>query len=159
MKKLSYLLSFTFFLIACNSNKEEKKDTATATLNYYGDTINANGAIASTQLLAQLAGKDSAPLKVEGKISAVCQKKGCWMELDLGNNQTMRVAFKDYKFFVPKDASGKTAIVDGMAHNDTLSIEDQKHYAEDAGKSKEEIAQITKPQPEISFEARGVIIK
>ncbi|HEY4797831.1 MAG TPA: DUF4920 domain-containing protein, partial [Bacteroidia bacterium] len=107
----------------------------------------------------QLAGKDSAPLKVEGKISAVCQKKGCWMELDLGNNQTMRVAFKDYKFFVPKDASGKTAIVDGMAHNDTLSIEDQKHYAEDAGKSKEEIAQITKPQPEISFEARGVIIK
>lgn len=81
------------------------------------------------------------------------------MELDLGNNQTMRVTFKDYKFFVPKDAGGKTAIVDGIVHNDTLSVADQQHYASDAGKSKDEIALITQPKPEISFEARGVIIK
>jgi len=160
MKKLFIVPAFLLFLFACSGTKEENKENASASnLNYFGDTISADGAIASNQLLSQLAGKDSASLKVEGKISSVCQKKGCWMELDLGSGKTMRVTFKDYKFFVPKDASGKTAIVDGMVYNDTLSVDDQKHYAEDAGKSNEEIAQITQPKPEISFEARGVIIK
>ncbi len=160
MKKLFILPVFLFFLFACSNSNEEKKELAAASnLNYFGDSINADGAITPNQLLDQLAGKDSVSLKVEGKIFNVCQKKGCWMELDLGNNKTMRVTFKDYKFFVPKDASGKTAIVEGMVYNDTISVDDQKHYAEDAGMSKEEIAQITQPQPEISFEAHGVIIK
>ena len=62
-------------------------------------------------------------------------------------------------FFVPKDASGKTAIFEGVAYNDTIPVNDLKHYAEDEGKSKEEIEKITKPEVTISFEAHGVIIK
>jgi hypothetical protein len=33
-----------------------------------------------------------------------------------------------------------------------------KHYAEDAGKSEEEIAQITEPSYDLGFTADGVII-
>ena len=39
------------------------------------------------------------------------------------------------------------------------SVEDLKHYALDAGKSESEIAAITKPKIEYSFEADGVLLK
>jgi len=127
--------------------------------SHFGDSISPDGAIAAAQVAEQLKGKDSLALKVSGIINSVCQKKGCWMEMEIGDGKTMRVTFKDYAFFVPKDASGKVAIVEGYVYNDTISVEELRHYAEDAGQSKEEIEKITAPEVEISFEARGVIIE
>ena len=71
----------------------------------------------------------------------------------------MRVTFKDYAFFVPKDASGKTVIMDGYAYKNVTTVAELRHYAEDAGKPKEEIEKITEPESELVFEAHGVIIK
>jgi hypothetical protein len=81
------------------------------------------------------------------------------MDLDLENGETMTVRFKDYGFFVPKDADGRIAIIEGWAKKDTTSVELLRHYAEDAGKTKEEIEAITEPEIGYSFEAKGVIIK
>ena len=126
---------------------------------FFGDSITIEDAVEANQLISKLAGKDSLSIKLTGIIEEVCQKKGCWMNMNIGNNQSMKVRFKDYAFFVPKDAAGKTVYLEGYAYNDTISVADQKHYAEDAGDSKEEIAKITKPEISISFEANGVIIK
>jgi hypothetical protein len=60
---------------------------------------------------------------------------------------------------MPKDASGRTAIVDGIAKVEETSVADLQEYAKDDGKSKEEIAAITEPKRELVFEAKGVIIK
>lgn len=151
-------------LYSCKSGGEEAnteifvavKDTSQM---LFGDTITVDGAIEASQLISKLAGKDSISIKLTGIIEEVCQKKGCWMNMNIGNNQSMKVRFKDYAFFVPKDAAGKTVYIEGYAYNDTISVAEQKHYAEDAGDSKEEIAKITKPEISISFEANGVIIK
>ena len=63
-------------------------------------------------------------------------------------------------FFVPVDSvEGKTAIIQGDLFLDTTSVEMLKHYAEDAGKSEEEITLITEPSFELGFIADGVIIK
>ncbi|MBK7110455.1 MAG: DUF4920 domain-containing protein [Bacteroidetes bacterium] len=80
------------------------------------------------------------------------------MKLDLGNGESMRVSFKDYGFFVPKDLEGKQVIVQGVAEVKTISVDDQRHFAEDAGKTKEEIESITEPQEELVFVADGVIV-
>ncbi len=69
----------------------------------------------------------------------------------------MRVTFKDYKIFVPKDLIGKEVILDGFAYADTSSV-DQKHYAEDASKTAAEIAKITTPKRQLAFEAKGVVV-
>lgn len=151
-------------LHSCKPNNEETKvetlvvakDT---TLMFFGDSITIDDAVEASQLISKLAGKDSLSIKLTGTIEEVCQKKGCWMNMNIGNNQSMKVRFKDYAFFVPKDAAGKTVYLEGYAYNDTISVADQKHYAEDAGDTKEEIAKITKPEISISFEANGVIIK
>ncbi len=158
------LAAFSIVLFSCNGNKEEVKTetvvvTKDTTMMYFGDTITVDDALPVDQLISKLAGKDSISIKLTGTIEDVCQKKGCWMNMNIGNRQSMKVKFKDYAFFVPKDASGKTVYLEGYAYNDTTSVADLKHYAEDAGETKEEIAKITQPEISISFEAHGVIIK
>ena len=75
-------------------------------------------------------------------------------------SDTIQVMFKDYGFFVPKQGlENKTAIIEGFAKQDTISVEKLKHFAEDAGKSKTEINKIIAPEFKISFVANGVIIK
>ncbi len=161
MKKLLFVPLIALFSACGNNNPETKNETATkdTTLQYFGDSITTEGALAADQLSTMMKGKDSMKVKLTGTIEAVCQKKGCWMNIGIGNNQSMKVRFKDYAFFVPKDASGKMVYMEGVAKTDTTSVAELKHYAEDGGKSKEEIAKITEPEINIGFEANGVIIK
>jgi hypothetical protein len=72
------------------------------------------------------------PVRVEARISQVCQKKGCFMIATSGK-QAVRVSFKDYAFFVPTDTGGKTVTLTGMLVERTLSEEKAAHYREDAG--------------------------
>ena len=127
--------------------------------NAYGAPIaNAEKAYDVKRLVALVNEGDTLKALVKGTITAVCQKKGCWMKMDMGNNQTMMVHFKDYGFFVPKDCSGKQIIMEGIAFIDVTPVAQLRHYAEDAGKSKEEIEKITADEKELTFEASGVII-
>jgi hypothetical protein len=124
----------------------------------FGEKIKLDGAIEGASFLKQIDGKDSLLVKISAPIVNVCQKKGCWMNVDLGEGKQMMVRFKDYGFFVPKDADGKIAVMDGVAFREVLSVDMLRHYAEDAGKTKEEIEKITEPETRLSFEASGVLI-
>ena len=95
--------------------------------------------------------------KVKGEIKEVCSKKGCWMTLDMGSGNNIMVRFKDYGFFMPLDAEG-SVIVRGKAYVSETSINDLKHYAEDAGASEQAIEAITIPEKTYSFEADGVLL-
>jgi len=79
------------------------------------------------------------------------------MLLDIGANEAM-VKFKDYGFFMPKNITDKEVIVNGKAFVSEVSIEEQRHYAEDAGKSEDEIAKIIEVKKTLSLEADGVLL-
>jgi hypothetical protein len=70
----------------------------------------------------------------------------------------MRVTFKDYGFFVPKDISGKTIIAEGLVTEEIIPEEDARHYAEDAGKSKAEVKKIKGNQKQITMVAQSVFL-
>jgi hypothetical protein len=125
----------------------------------YGETITKKKAVVASSIPGKLQSSETADMKAKGTIVEVCQNKGCWMTLDMGDGQTLRVTFKDYGFFVPKDAAGKTAWIEGTAKKDTMSVVQLKHSAEDAGKSEAEINAITEHKEGITFIARGVIIE
>ncbi|MFD1140582.1 DUF4920 domain-containing protein [Larkinella insperata] len=127
--------------------------------SYHGKKITADNAIPSTELAAKMTDKKELATKVEGTVESVCQVKGCWMRVKTADNQTMLVRFRDYGFFVPKDIAGKNVVFEGTAETKTTSVAELRHYAEDAGKSKEEIAKITEPVKAITFMADGVIVK
>ena len=124
----------------------------------YGDTDwDQNTAITGEELMQELQGKDSLFTTVKGNITAACQAKGCWMNMDMNGNQ-MLVQFKDYGFFVPKNIADHEAIISGWAYSDTISVSQQIEIAKDANATEEEIAQINSPKVKLQFMANGVVI-
>ncbi len=165
MRKLLTFLLIGFILFGCKD--ESKKETETEIqkeISYasFGKEIVADDAIAASSMAQHyktMRVGDSIDSKMLGKVKEVCQSKGCWMKVDLEDGNQVMVKFKDYGFFVPKDIAGKEVIINGKAFVNEVPIDEQRHYAEDAGKSKEEIAAITKPERTFSFEADGVLLK
>ena len=125
----------------------------------FGKKINDKGAVAAAALPEKIGTKQALKTKVTGTVESVCQAKGCWMKVKMDNGESMCVTFKDYGFFVPKDIAGKTVVFEGEAKKSITPVSELRHYAEDAGKSKEEIAKITEPKNELAFVADGVIVK
>ncbi len=127
---------------------------------HFGAKIDAKNAISYDEMLVKLQGKESIKAKVKGKVAAVCQMKGCWMNIvsDTPGKEQMVVKFKDYGFFMPKDIAGKEVIMDGEAFYETTPVDELKHYAEDEGLSKEKIDAIKEPKKELKFLATGVIL-
>ncbi|MCB0409680.1 MAG: DUF4920 domain-containing protein [Flavobacteriales bacterium] len=164
MKKYLVVAS-TVLLFACGAEEQVKNDEnvmteeVEVTITKHGADISEEGAITAAEFLSKFDGSQAMEVKLSANISEVCSKKGCWMMLDLGDGKEMRVTFKDYEFFVPKDAAGSLAIVEGVASMDTTSVEELKHYLQDAEASQEEIDAVTEPEYNYAFEAIGVIIK
>jgi Domain of unknown function (DUF4920) len=89
-------------------------------------------------------------VRVSGEIDSVCQKKGCWVVLKDGDART-QVTFTDYSFFVPLDVAGRKVSIEGIAKEKEIPEAMRRHYAQDAGKSKEEIEKIKGPEKTIVF--------
>ncbi len=136
-------------------------DKAQVDYTTYGDAITADNLIAISTIKEQyknLKSGDTVAVKFQAPIDAVCKSKGCWMRLDLGEEEEVFVKFKDYAFFVPTDAAGE-AIVQGKAFVEETSVEEQQHLAEDGGMSADDIAAITTPKRELKLMAEGVLMK
>lgn len=160
MKHLT-LFSFLLIFTACTQPTENQQATTATTekdFQSFGAAITPKDALTPAQFLAEMEGKSSARMKLSAKIDACCQAKGCWMQLNMDNGEQLMVRFKDYGFFVPTDSEGKTAIIEGEAFLDTVSVEELQHYAADAGKSEAEINAITEPEYTLAFTADGVLI-
>ncbi len=157
---IAILLIGIFSLSACKN-----KSTPTSVENgmaFFGEKITPEGAISYDELLTKLETNETVEnVKLKGKIEGVCQAKGCWMNIVSETNKDDEgffVKFKDYGFFMPLDASGNTAIMQGKAYTEETTVEELRHYAEDEGQSAEDIAKITEPVTELKFMADGVII-
>lgn len=165
MRKLFVLILMATALVACKSEvKQEDANIAaeevTQAFRSFGAPV-AVSEVMTPKALAEytktLKVGDTVPVKFSSKVNAVCQKKGCWMKVDLGDEESM-IRFKDYAFFVPKDIAGQEAIIEGVAFIEEVSVETLKHYAEDDGKSPEEIAKITEPKQTLSIVSSGVLL-
>lgn len=165
MKSISVIALCLLMLFSCKDKPENEPENmlkvTRASYKLYGKDMIVEDAIAAKSMVPHYKTMyvgDSVPSKIMGKVKQVCQAKGCWMRLDLEDDKTIMVKFKGYGFFVPKDISGKQVIVNGKAFVKEVSIEEQQHYAKDAGKSESEIASIVKSNKTYLFEADGVLI-
>ncbi len=126
MKKL--ILSLVFCALASFAFAQENVDGQA-----FGEGVKKGNIIPATQVDAKLGKETKADMKVEGEVVTVCKKKGCFMTVKISDKETMFVKFKDYGFFMPKDLpAGTKVVIDGFAERKTTSVEDLKHYAEDA---------------------------
>ncbi|WBL21438.1 DUF4920 domain-containing protein [Zunongwangia sp. HRR-M8] len=174
MKKIIYSALIFCSILACKNSEEnkvedtnslevsEKEKTKDVAYASYGEEISAEDALDAEAIAAdykKLKPGDTIATSFRSTVNAVCKKKGCWMNLEIPGDEVVSVKFKDYGFFVPKDIEGKEAVVEGVAFIQEVSVEDQKHYAKDAGKTEEEIEAIKEPKHEFAFMANGVLLK
>ncbi|RTY95176.1 DUF4920 domain-containing protein [Flavobacterium sp. GT3R68] len=161
MKSIAIVVCSLFVLSSC---KKEVKIESKAEVTYatFGDSISAKNALSKEEMITkfdQMKPGDTLDVKFQAKIKEVCQKKGCWMTLDLAENKEAFVKFKDYAFFVPKNAKDEQVIISGKAYVSVESIDELRHYAKDAGKSQAAIDSIISPKTTYSVMANGVLIK
>lgn len=169
MKKLIFI-PVLLLIFNCNPKKQEKahkaeqkpqEEKTALHVSFYGDSIDYTSPKSAQDVyrqLKKLAPKDTLQLTFQSKTTGVCKKKGCWMTLAMPESKDIKVTFKDYGFFVPKDLSDQKVIVKGKGFLKEVSVDEQKHYAKDAGKNEQEIAAISQPSKEYRFIATGVAI-
>jgi lipoprotein-anchoring transpeptidase ErfK/SrfK len=138
--------------------KPEAKDEVKAASNTFGKPFDKKDVVAISAVA-----KDATPflnktIQLEGKVSAVCQNKGCWMEMTDADTKTKVRIFVDkstsgYSFTVPKDCSGKTATVEGTLVSKEVSQEEAAHIASESNQPAP-----TGPVQELQLTATGVLL-
>ena len=71
----------------------------------FGKPLSIKKALSLQEALQQPTKFENQKVLLEGKISDVCQMKGCWLMLSDGQ-RAIRIKFEGYSFFVPKDSRG-----------------------------------------------------
>lgn len=163
MKKVILFVSVFIMIMACKNDKKEA-NVAVKEVNYasFGEKITADKSISKEEMMAKfktMKAGDTLDVKFTSKVNSVCKAKGCWMQLDLGEEKESFVKFKDYGFFVPLNSDDREVIVSGKAYVKETSVADLQHFARDGGKSDEEIAKITEPKFTYSIMADGVLME
>jgi hypothetical protein len=161
MKYLSLIL-MVLILASCGQTPQKSSQTEkvnTSATGNFGSEFSAENSIPATQLTNAFTHSDTAAITISGNITASCQHTGCWMDLDMGNKETIHVTFKNDAFTIPLDAAGKTAIAEGIAIRKQIPVETLQNYAREDGKSEAEIAAINKPAYSYEFIADGVLIE
>lgn len=164
MKKITLVAALALLFTHCKKQEEITPEAIEpeATYSTFGAEITKDGAMdiaEMTQKFKNMNEGDTLAVKFKSTILNVCQKKGCWMQMDLEGDKEALVRFTDYGFFVPLDASEQESIVEGRAFLKIRTVDDLKHEAKDAGRTPEEIEAITEPEVTYYIQADGVLIK
>jgi hypothetical protein len=154
MKKLIFSCLLFAGFAAGAQDADEIKPAAKGVV-YGNKTATEQTAISVDELQAKMANGAFQGL-VTGKVVEVCQTMGCWMKIQKSDGSTLMVKTKAHAFFMPKDIVGKTVAIEGTASIKEETEAKRKHYAEDAGKSKKEIAKIKGSSTEVQFNASSV---
>lgn len=157
---------------ATDAPVETAPETPVATADYtpFGEPValdDGTPTVTPSALLADPASYDGETVRVEGTIAEMCKMAGCWLTLrdtDAEAGETVRVRVPtddegEYVYTFPTDLGMIDAIVEGTVNVDTMSVDELRHYAEDEGRSQEEIDAITEPQPTVVLTATGALVE
>ena len=140
-------------LTSCNSSKIAYK--------HYGPVaVDSTQALTLDEMLLKFkAQPQNDVFTFTAPLVGVCQSAGCWVKVQPSNGDLIRVRFKDHFLIPPATEISSVAYFHGRAYYDTISVELQKHFLEDAKAPQSEIDQITAPKIELNFVADGVWVK
>lgn len=107
---------------------------ATGTPSKFGTPIGPGPVVALTDILRDTGKYAKTAVKTEGKVTAVCQQAGCWMEISDGTGDA-HIRMSGHSFLVPKTASGRRARVEGTVLNKPDNGECEQEALEATGKT------------------------
>ena len=151
MKKI--LIAAAALVFSFNVNAQ---DEATAKPGTVFGAVSEKGTVVTVNELETKMVDNKFDGKVKGKVVEVCKAMGCWAKIQKEDGSTIMIKVKDHEFAMPLDIVGKIVVAEGSAELKETSVNMLKHYAEDAGKSKEEVDKIKEPKKEVLMTIKGV---
>ena len=151
MKKI--LIAAAALVFSFNVNAQ---DEATAKPGTVFGAVSEKGTVVTVNELETKMVDNKFDGKVKGKVVEVCKAMGCWAKIQKEDGSTIMIKVKDHEFAMPLDIVGKVVVAEGSAELKETSVNMLKHYAEDAGKSKEEVDKIKEPKKEVLMTIKGV---
>ncbi len=126
--------------------------------NEYGLVkVDETSAISVSELVARMnISMEPQTITIKAPLSAVCQNAGCWVQVSKPDGKPLMVRFKNHFTIPPSTPIGTEAYIHGVAYWDTVSVKALRHFAEDAGKTREEINKINQPEFKLNFEGDGI---
>ena len=121
---------------------------------HYGEPLQPREVVAYSVVERAPAEHFEQTLWVEATVTAVCQKAGCWMQVEDGG-ETAMVRWETGcggKYAFPRDAAGKRVLIQGSFYPKTISPEDAEHLAEEAG------GDVVIPEQTWEFNASAVVV-
>lgn len=106
----------------------------------YGEGVGKGQPVKVSELLAHPDDFVGKHVRVEGLITDVCPKRGCWMELASDREfETIRFKVEDGVIVIPMDAKGKRAEAEGVFTKIEITKEQAlahaRHMAEEKGEA------------------------
>lgn len=150
MQKFYFLILVSLFTLTIHAQTKPADKGVV-----YGVVTDGGNPVSSDEVKTRLV-NDQYEGKITGKVVEVCKAEGCWIRVERKDGTPMMVRAKDHAFTMPESIVGKTVVIDGSATVKEISEDMRKHYAEDAGKTKDEIAKIKGPEKDVQFAAKGV---
>lgn len=154
MQKRALVVILSVLLVSLIGTAGDKK---------YGKSITVEKPTPVADLLAKPREFEGKRVLVEGTITDVCQKMGCWIKLKDGSSETeIQVKVDDGVIVFPKDSKGMEVKAEGIVSVSTLSEEDRirraRHEAEEQGLEFDETS-IKGPATVVRLEGEGAVIK
>ncbi|MBT8492565.1 MAG: DUF4920 domain-containing protein, partial [Deltaproteobacteria bacterium] len=129
----------------------------------YGAGVTAGETVDIAAILEDPTAYENKEVRVEGMVTDVCPKRGCWFEMaGKGPGQKLRFKVKDGVMVFPMDAKGKQAVAQGTVKVRKLTLEETKEYleyqAKEYGKDYDP-AKVTEPTMIVRIDGKGAVIK
>ena len=137
VRVLSTLLAVACFVMGANALADAIRLSAPVASDAHSETFGAPipadaPVVPLAQILSEPFQFQDKEVLIEAQVGKVCQKKGCFFVAQDGAH-AVRVAFKDYGFFVPTDIGGRRVVLSAQLTIKTLSAEQAEHLNADAG--------------------------
>jgi len=129
----------------------------------YGDGVTLEESVPVSQIYDDLDGYVGQRVRVEGLVTGVCEKRGCWLEL-AGDREfeTIRVKVEDGVIVFPVSARGQYAVAEGVLSRIDYDVEEAKAYlareAEESGQAFDP-ASVTAPLTVVQIAGTGAVIR
>jgi len=124
------LLGTLLLLLGCQVDRSAQPPAQAAAREVFGKPLSGLTKTPLAAILQRPAEFDGRTVAVEGHVARACSRKGCWMEIADGPSESApscRVTFENYAFFVPKDAPGAQARLEGTVTTSRIKPSHVEH--------------------------------
>ena len=129
----------------------------------YGEGVAAGETVRIGDIVTRPEAYVGKTLRVTGKITDVCPRMGCWIDIqEEGHARTIRFKVDDGVIVFPVEAKGRNVVAEGVLRKIELTkeqaIAQARHEAEETGKEFDP-ASVTGPVVQYRIQGTGAVVR